>query len=188
MSSRIASASQKILRAARPSPRVCARRSLASTSILRAEPTPAAASSSPPPPPANLSPKLAAIVDQISTLTLLEAADLVDALKSRLNIVDVALPAASAAPAAAAPAAAAADEPAAPKEKTVFNVNLTKIDAAQKAKAIREVKALMPGMNLVEAKKFVESLPKTLKEGATKDEAEKLQGLFKAIGAEVALD
>ncbi|GAA5945134.1 hypothetical protein JCM3775_004864, partial [Rhodotorula graminis] len=107
---------------------------------------------------------------------------------SRLNIVDVALPAASAAPAAAAPAAAAADEPAAPKEKTVFNVNLTKIDAAQKAKAIREVKALMPGMNLVEAKKFVESLPKTLKEGATKDEAEKLQGLFKAIGAEVALD
>ena len=39
-----------------------------------------------------------------------------------------------------------------------------------------------------QAKKFVESLPKTLKEGATKDEAEKLQGLFKAIGAEVALD
>ncbi|GAA5921620.1 hypothetical protein JCM3775_001732, partial [Rhodotorula graminis] len=81
MSYRVASASQNLLRAARPSPRVCARRSLASTSILRAEPTPAAASSSPPPPPANLSPKLATIVDQISTLTLLEAADLVDALK-----------------------------------------------------------------------------------------------------------
>lgn len=57
----------------------------------------------------------------------------------------------SASAAAAAPAAAApVEEVAAPKEKTVFNVNLTKIDAAQKAKAIREVKALMPGMNLVE--------------------------------------
>ncbi|GAA5887902.1 hypothetical protein JCM6882_000794 [Rhodosporidiobolus microsporus] len=137
---------------------------------------------------APLSPKIAGIVDQISGLTLLEAADLVDALKSRLNIVDIALPAAAAPAASAAPAAAPADEPAAPKEKTVFNVNLTKIDAAQKAKAIREVKAIMPGMNLVEAKKFVESLPKTLKEGATKEEAEKLQALFKAIGAEVALD
>ncbi|GAA6048633.1 hypothetical protein JCM3770_002067 [Rhodotorula araucariae] len=187
MASRLQPFSQNLLRAVRPSPRVAARRTLASTSLLRAEPTPAAASSTPPPPPAALSPKLAGIVDQISQLTLLEAADLVDALKSRLNIVDVALPAAAAAP-AAAPAAAAAEEPAAPKEKTVFTVNLTKIDAAQKAKAIREVKAIMPGMNLVEAKKFVESLPKTLKEGATKDEADKLQGLFKAIGAEVSLD
>ncbi|GAA6042070.1 hypothetical protein JCM8097_004093 [Rhodosporidiobolus ruineniae] len=134
-----------------------------------------------------LSPKIESIVNDIAGLTLLEAADLVDALKTRLNIVDIALPAAAAAPAAAAPAAAA-DEPAAPKEKTVFNVNLTKIDAAQKAKAIREVKALIPGMNLVEAKKFVESLPKPLKEGATKEEAEKLQALFKTIGAEVSLD
>ncbi|GAA5874845.1 hypothetical protein JCM16303_003005 [Sporobolomyces ruberrimus] len=157
------------------------------SSISRAEPTPAPASSTPPPP--TLSPKISSIVDEISKLTLLEAADLVDALKTRLNIVDIALPAASAAPAASAPSGdAAAAEPEKPKEKTVFNVNLTKIDAAQKAKAIREVKALMTGMNLVEAKKFVESLPKTLKEGATKEEAEKLQTLFKAIGAEVSLD
>ncbi|BGP16630.1 hypothetical protein JCM10213_000454 [Rhodosporidiobolus nylandii] len=161
-------------------------RSFAVSAARFAEPTPEASSSTPPP-PANLSPKLAGIVDQISGLTLLEAADLVDALKSRLNIVDIALPAAAAAPAPAA-AAPAAEEPAAPKEKTVFNVNLTKIDAAQKAKAIKEVKALIPGMNLVEAKKFVESLPKPLKEGATKEEAEKLQAAFKAIGAEVSLD
>ncbi|GAA6003616.1 mitochondrial 54S ribosomal protein bL12m MNP1 [Rhodotorula paludigena] len=187
--SRVSPVAQSFLRLARPSPRVASFRSLSSTSHLRAEPTPEASTSTPPPPPANLSPKLSAIVDQISGLTLLEAADLVDALKSRLNIVDIALPAA--APAAAAPAAGAAaaePEPEKPKEKTVFNVNLTKIDAAQKAKAIREVKAIMPGMNLVEAKKFVESLPKTLKEGATKEEAEKLQALFKGIGAEVALD
>ena len=129
-----------------------------SSRLVRAEPTPepSTSSSSPPPPPAaakDYSPKVAGIVDQISTLTLLEAADLVDALKSRLNIVDIAMPAAAPA-AAAAPAGGAAEEPekAAPKEKTVFNVNLTKIDAAQKAKAIKEVKAIMPGMNLVEAR------------------------------------
>ncbi|GAA5963383.1 hypothetical protein JCM21900_000592 [Sporobolomyces salmonicolor] len=191
MASRLSTLTQNLARAASPARRATpsAVRSFASTSFVRAEPTPAAASSTPPPPPTQLSPKIAGIVDEISKLTLLEAADLVDALKSRLNIVDIALPAASAAPAAAAPAAAAAEAaPAAPKEKTVFNVNLTKIDAAQKAKAIREVKAIMPGMNLVEAKKFVESLPKTLKEGVTKEEAEKLQALFKGIGAEVALD
>lgn len=117
-------------------------------------------------------------------MTLLEAADLVDALKvnhnplppppfaleyrtdysfslrqTRLNIVDIALPAASAAPAASAPSGdAAAAEPEKPKEKTVFNVNLTKIDAAQKAKAIREVKALMTGMNLVEVSDLYLSL------------------------------
>ena len=57
----------------------------------------------------------------------------------------------SAAPAAAV-AAAPVEEVAAPKEKSVFNVNLTKIDATQKAKAIREVKAIMPSMNLVEVR------------------------------------
>lgn len=61
-------------------------------------------------------------------------------------------PAAGAASSSSAGGGAAAAEPEAekPKEKTVFKVSLTKIDAAQKAKAIREVKALMPGMNLVE--------------------------------------
>ncbi|GAA6064654.1 hypothetical protein JCM10212_005240 [Sporobolomyces blumeae] len=192
------------VRSAVPSQRALATRTrfLSTSSVLRAEPTATPASPSAAPSPAaapsssttrTLSPKLESIVDEISKLTLLEAADLVDALKSRLNIVDIAMPAASAAPAAAATGAggdagAASEEAAKPKEKTVFTVNLTKIDAAQKAKAIREVKAIMPGMNLVEAKKFVESLPKTLKEGATKDEAEKLQALFKGIGAEVALD
>lgn len=71
--------------------------------------------------------------------------------QSRLNITEIAMPAASAAP-AAAPAAAteAAAEEEKPKEKTIFTVKLEKIDAAQKAKVIREVKAMMPNMNLVE--------------------------------------
>ncbi|ORY84088.1 ribosomal protein L7/L12 C-terminal domain-domain-containing protein [Leucosporidium creatinivorum] len=188
MAARLSSFTQNFVRVAAPS-RSLAIRTFASTSSSRAEPTTAAVSSTPPPPPTNLSPKISKIVDEISTLSLLEAADLVQALKSKLNIVDIALPAASAAPAAGGGAAAApVEEVAAPKEKTVFNVNLTKIDAAQKAKAIREVKALMPSMNLVEAKKFVESLPKVLKENATKEESEKLQALFKGIGAEVTLD
>ncbi|KAL8279199.1 hypothetical protein RQP46_008455 [Phenoliferia psychrophenolica] len=148
--SRFSSLSQNLIRTARPA-RSTISRPFASTSAFRAEPTTAAASSSPPPPPSAFSPKISAIVDQVATLTLLEAAELVDALKSKLNIVDIAMPAS--APAAAGPAAAApAAEVAAPKEKTVFNVTLTKIDAAQKAKAIREVKAIMPSMNLVEVR------------------------------------
>ncbi|SGY94251.1 BQ5605_C037g11639 [Microbotryum silenes-dioicae] len=181
---RVAPASTRTL-----APRWSAARSFCSSSSSRAEATSTAASSTPPPPPSNLSPKISQIVDQISTLTLLEAADLVDALKTRLNITDVAMPT-MAAPSASAAAAPVAEEAAAaaPKEKTVFNVTLKAIDAAQKAKAIREVKALMPNMNLVEAKKFVESLPKVLKENATKEEGEKLQALFKAIGAEATLE
>lgn len=72
--------------------------------------------------------------------------------QTRLNITEIALPAASSAP-AAGPAAGAADaEPAEekPKEKTIFTVKLEKIDAANKAKIIREVKVLQPSMTLVE--------------------------------------
>lgn len=101
-----------------------------------------------PGPSTAISPKIAPIVDQISTLTLLEVSDLVSALKTRLNITEIAMP--SAAPAAAAPVAAAPVEEEKPKEKTIFTVKLEKIDPAQKAKVIREVKAIMPNMNLVE--------------------------------------
>ena len=122
-----------------------------------------------------------------------------------MNIADV--PMAAAAPSAAAgggAASAPAAEAAAPepvKEKTSFSVVLKAIDAAQKAKAIKEVKAVMSGMNLVEvrssvrraalilaqAKKFVESCPQTLKENATKEEAEKLKAALEKVGATVEL-
>jgi large subunit ribosomal protein L7/L12 len=102
-----------------------------------------------------------------------------------------------------------------PKEKTIFTVKLEKFDAAAKAKIIREVKALMPNMNLVEvglyagdmrqsatsvrsankaatplpqAKKFVESCPQTLKENLPKDEAEKLKKTLEGLGATVSLE
>ncbi|KAK6543784.1 hypothetical protein TWF694_000516 [Orbilia ellipsospora] len=132
-------------------------------------------------------PKLVQIVDQISTLTLLETADLVGLLKARLNIPDTLL----AAPAAAAPAAAAAapveEEAAAVEEKTLFNVKLNSFDAAAKAKIIKEVKALL-GLSLVDSKKFVESAPKMLKEGLTKDEAEKMKKTLEGLGAKIDLE
>ena len=94
--------------------------------------------------PAPVDAKISGIVDQIEKLTLLEAADLVSHLKTRLNITEIAMPAPAAAGAGGA-AAAAAEEPveeaAKPKEKTVFTVKLTGLkDPTAKAKVIREVK------------------------------------------------
>ncbi|KAF8911859.1 ribosomal protein L7/L12 C-terminal domain-containing protein [Mucidula mucida] len=151
--------------------------------------TATAKSSTPPPPPATSKDQtINRLVDDISGLTLLQASDLVTLLKSRLNIQEIAMP--SAAPAAAAPAAAASDEPAEekPKEKTVFNVKLESFEAGAKPKIIREVKALIPGLTLIDAKKFVEAVPKNLKESLPKDEAEKLQKAFQALGAVVTLE
>ncbi|KIR63869.1 50S small subunit ribosomal protein L7/L12 [Cryptococcus bacillisporus CA1873] len=100
---------------------------------------------------APVNPKIAPIVDSISSLSLLEVSELVTALKTKLNITEIALPAASA-PASSSASSSSAEAPAEekPKEKTIFTVKLEKFDAAAKAKIIREVKALMPNMNLVE--------------------------------------
>ncbi|KXJ94664.1 ribosomal protein L7/L12, C-terminal/adaptor protein ClpS-like protein [Microdochium bolleyi] len=137
-------------------------------------------------------PKIAGIVDQISQLTLLETADLVASLKSRLNIPDLPVGGFAAGPAGgAAPAAAAAEEPeeAAPAaaEKTLFNLKLEKFDAAAKAKIIKEVKNLL-GLSLVDSKKFVESAPKMMKESVPKEDAEKIIATMKELGATVTMD
>ncbi|KAJ8652199.1 ribosomal protein L7/L12 [Lichtheimia ornata] len=146
------------------------------------EPLPTPGSSS----GASVDPKIASIVDQIETLTLLQTSELVSQLKTRLNIEDIAMPMAmpmgGAMPAAAAPA-----EEEKPAEKTEFNVKLEKIDASAKAKVIREVKNLA-GLSLVDAKKFVESVPKVLKESVPKEEAEKLKKTLEALGATVQLE
>ncbi|KAL2021073.1 hypothetical protein VTK56DRAFT_7728 [Thermocarpiscus australiensis] len=136
-------------------------------------------------------PKIAAIVDQISQLTLLETADLVASLKSRLNIPDLPVGGFAAAAPAAAPAAAAAEEAeeAAPAaaEKTLFSVKLQSFDAAAKPKVIKEVKNLL-GLSLVDSKKFVESAPKLMKESVPKDEAEKIVATMKELGAVVVME
>lgn len=128
-------------------------------------------------------------MDQISQLTLLETADLVSSLKSRLNIPDLPVGGFAAAPAAAAPAAAEAEEeaPAAQQEKTLFSVKLVSFDAGSKPKVIKEIKSLL-GLSLVDSKKFVESAPKMMKESVPKDEAEKIIATLKGLGAVVEMD
>ncbi|EMD63531.1 hypothetical protein GGP41_005815 [Bipolaris sorokiniana] len=141
---------------------------------------------------AHTNPKIATIVDQISQLTLLETADLVSTLKTRLNIPDMPMGGFVAGPGSAGPAAAAApaeEEEAAPaaQEKTLFNLKLEKFDPAAKPKVIKEVKAML-GLSLVDSKKFVESAPKVMKEGVPKEEAEKIVETLKALGATVVLE
>ncbi|KAF8528688.1 ribosomal protein L7/L12 C-terminal domain-containing protein [Gautieria morchelliformis] len=132
-------------------------------------------------------PQINGIVDQISGLTLLQAAALVAALKTRLNIQEIAAPVA--APVAAAPVdteEAPVEEK--PKEKTIFSVKLESFEATAKPKIIREVKALIPNLNLIDAKKFVESVPKTVKENMPKEDAEKLKATLEGLGAKVTLE
>ncbi|ORY07197.1 ClpS-like protein [Basidiobolus meristosporus CBS 931.73] len=135
----------------------------------------------------DVSPKITKIVDEISGLTLLETADLVKLLKEKLNIQDIAAPVMQVAAAAAPAGAAPAEEEKAP-EKTMFNVKLDKFDAASKAKIIREIKGIIPGCNLVEAKKFVESAPKVIKENVPKEEAEALKKTLEALGATIVME
>ncbi|KAJ3109067.1 general negative regulator of transcription subunit 5 [Phlyctochytrium planicorne] len=138
----------------------------------------------------SVDPKIADIVNKIAGLSLLETASLVQALKTKLNITEVAVQtvAAPAAAAAAAPVEAAAPAEEKPPEKLAFKVKLEKVDAASKAKVIREIKNLIPGSNLVEAKKFVEGVPKVIKENVPKEDAEKMKTLLEGLGATVVLE
>ncbi|KAI4214748.1 MAG: hypothetical protein LQ351_002824 [Letrouitia transgressa] len=135
-------------------------------------------------------PKVTEIVDQISQLTLLETADLVSSLKSRLNIPD--MPVGGFVGAASAPAAAPPlpeEEEAAPaaQEKTLFTLTLKSFDAAAKPKIIKEIKSML-GLSLVDSKKFVESAPKTMKEGVPKEESQKIIETLKGLGGEVTME
>lgn len=80
------------------------------------------------------------------------------------------------------------DEAAPKKVQTAFKVKMIKYDEKQKVALIKEVKNLFDGMNLVQAKKFVESLPALVKEDVTKDEAEKLKETLTKIGAVVEIE
>lgn len=135
---------------------------------------------------APVDPKIASIVDQISTLTLLETSSLVTELKTRLNIADIAFPAAGAAPAAqAAPVEEEVKEVV--EEKTIFSVKLESFDAKSKPKIIKEVKGLL-GLSLVDSKKFVEAAPKVLKDNVAKEDADKIKATLEALGAKIVLE
>jgi large subunit ribosomal protein L7/L12 len=116
------------------------------------------------------------IVDELSGLTVLEAAELAKMLEEKWG-VSAAAPVAMMA-AAAAPAAAV-------EEKTEFNVILTAI-GPQKINVIKEVRAVT-SLGLKEAKDLVEGAPKAVKEGVNKEEAEKIKKQLEAAGATVEL-
>ena len=120
---------------------------------------------------------LAKIVDELSNLTVIEAAELSKLLEEKWGV------SAAAAVAAAAPAAAAA-APAA-DEQTEFDVILTG-DGGKKINVIKEVRAIT-GLGLGEAKALVEGAPKAVKEGVNKDEAEKIKKQIEEAGGTVEL-
>jgi large subunit ribosomal protein L7/L12 len=124
---------------------------------------------------------LNAIVDQLSGLTVLEAAELVKKLEEKWGV-------SAAAPVAVAAAGAAAGGAAAPaaEAKTAFDVILTE-GGANKIAVIKEVRAVVAGLGLAEAKALVESAPKPLKEGVTKEEAEEIKKKIEAAGAKVEI-
>ncbi|NXP35574.1 DIC protein, partial [Leiothrix lutea] len=131
------------------------------------------------------SPKVRQLVRDIAGLTLLEVADLNALLKETLKIPDVGvMPAAAAASLLPAQAAPQEEEEVVPlkKEKTHFTVRLTELKATDKVKLIKEVKNFVPGVNLVQAKKLVESLPQEIKANASKEEAEKIKAALEAAG------
>ena len=120
---------------------------------------------------------LNALVDQLSALTVLEAADLSKLLEEKWGV--------SAAAAVAAPAAGGGAAAPAVEEQTEFDVILTG-DGGKKINVIKEVRA-MTGLGLTEAKTLVESAPKAVKEGVNKEEAEKAKAQLEAAGATVEL-
>ena len=118
------------------------------------------------------------IVDDLSGLTVLEAADLAKMLEEKWGVSAAAAVAVAAGPAAGGGAAAA-------EEKTEFTVVLAGA-GDKKIEVIKEVRALT-GLGLKEAKDLVEGAPKTVKEGVAKDEANKIKATLEKVGAKVEL-
>lgn len=119
------------------------------------------------------------LVEVISSLTLMEAADIVKALEDKLGIQASAPMAMMAMPGAGAGAAEAKEE------KTTFDVELTEVgpEKIQVIKVVREITAL----GLKEAKDLVEGAPKVVKEGCAKDEADKIKAKFEEVKAKVTI-
>ena len=120
------------------------------------------------------------MISAIESMTVLELNDLVKALEEKFGVSAAAPVAVAAAPAAGAAAAPAAEE------KTEFDVVL-KEAGAEKIKVIKVVREVVSGLGLKEAKEIVDGAPKTLKEGVSKDEAEKIKAKFAEVGATVEI-
>jgi large subunit ribosomal protein L7/L12 len=117
------------------------------------------------------------IVAAIGNLTVLELAELVKALEEKFG-VSASAPVMAVAPVAAAPAAEEVEE------KTTFDVIL--VEASNKIQALKVVREVT-GLGLKEAKDLLDSLPKPIKEGVSKEEAEEIKKKFEAVGAKVEI-
>ena len=114
------------------------------------------------------------IIEAIEKMSLMEVNELVEALKEKFGVTGAIAVAGGAPAAAAAPA----------EEQTEFDAIL--VDAgSEKIKVIKAVREVVSGLGLKEAKDFVENLPKALKEGVSKEEAEKVKAMFAEVGAKV---
>ena len=122
---------------------------------------------------------IAKLVEELSKLTVLEAAELAKALEEEWGV------SAAAAVAVAGPAGGAGGDAPAAEEKDEFDVILTG-DGGKKIQVIKEVRAIT-GLGLTEAKGLVEGAPKPLKEGVAKAEAEEIKGKIEAAGGTVEL-
>jgi large subunit ribosomal protein L7/L12 len=118
------------------------------------------------------------IAEDLSNLTVLEAAELAKLLEEKWGV-------SAAAAAVAMPAAGGGGEAAAAEEKDEFDVVLAEI-GDKKINVIKEVRAIT-GLGLKEAKELVEAAPKAVKEGASKEEAEELKAKLEGVGAKVEL-
>ena len=118
------------------------------------------------------------LIAAIESMTVLELADLVKALEEKFGVSAASPVAVAAGPAAGAAAAA--------EEKTEFDVVLTDV-GAEKIKVIKAVREVVSGLGLKEAKELVEAAPKAIKEGVSKEEAEKIKKMFEEAGAKVEI-
>ncbi|XP_021935645.1 39S ribosomal protein L12, mitochondrial isoform X2 [Zootermopsis nevadensis] len=136
------------------------------------------------------SPKIESLVNEITKLNLIEVGELSDLLKKKLNLPDTPLlPVGGFSPVLTAAAPEEEEEEVSSKKvQTSFTVKLLKFDEKQKVALIKEVKNLLEGMNLVQAKKFVESAPTVVKADMPKDEAEKLKEALCKVGAECVIE
>lgn len=125
-----------------------------------------------------MSEKITALIEEVKGLTVLELSELVKALEEEFGV-------SAAAPMAVAAAPAAAEEAPAEEEKTEFDVVLENV-GDQKIKVIKVVREVT-GLGLKEAKAVVDGAPKTVKEGASKEEADEIKSKLEEVGATVVV-
>lgn len=127
-----------------------------------------------------------AILEDIKSLTLLEASELVSKIEEAFGVDASAAAAPMPMMMAGMPAAGGGEEAPAEEEKTDFDVMLTEVPADKKIAVLKVVRTIT-GLGLKEAKTLVESAPIAIKEGAPKDEADKIKEDVEAVGAKVEL-